>query len=96
MAVAQWLGLTVFATLIGVNIYYLSTLPKSNMDEDINAAIRTISIINGSMILLLLFLSMFYVQTNPAIEKRYVFLMLHLNLFFALLAVSVSVLQKRQ
>lgn len=100
MAVSQIVVVTaflVFLALLATNVYYLSKVGVNpDIIEETNAAIRPICYINGGLILLLMFISFMYVRANPAIERTYVFLMLHVNLFFALLAVSVAVLSKRQ
>lgn len=88
---------SVFLGLMAYNMYILNQVGVSpDLKEETNNALRTISFINGGLILLLMFISFMYVRANPATERTYVFLMLHVNLFFALLAVSVAVLSKRQ
>lgn len=76
--------------------YIFMNNPSPNTSEELNSAVRSISMINGALILLLLFFSMLYTQANPVTEKRYVFILLHVTLFLSLLSVSVSVLTKRQ
>lgn len=86
----------ILGILISNFVYLGRVSPNNDNRAEVDGAIRLIMSINGGLILLLFFLSFYYVQVNPAVEKRYVFLMLHVNLFFALLAVSISVLTKRQ
>lgn len=90
------LGFILFVSLIIYNFVFIGRVSPNPDNQEVDEAIRMIMYINGGLIFILLFLSFYYVQVNPAVEKRYVFLMLHVNLFFALLAVSISVLTKRQ
>ena len=97
-AIVPIFGLFIFIALMGLNMWQMSKVapPTADTRDEVNSAIEMIMYINGGLILLLLFLSLFYVQANPSVERRYVFILLHANLFLSLLAVSVSVIVKRQ
>ena len=96
-AIVPIFGLFIFIALMALNMWQMSKVaPTADNRDEVESAINTSMFSNGALILLLLFLSLFYVQANPSVERRYVFILLHANLFLSLLAVSVSVIVKRQ
>jgi len=72
------------------------TNASTNSDSMINLKqqVSIISGVNAVIIVILCILSFLYVRADPLQERSYVLIMLHVNLFFSLMAVSISSLQQ--
>jgi hypothetical protein len=84
--------------VIGAVIYTSIMLTNASTDSDsminLKNQVYTISGINAVIIILLCGLSFMYVRADPLQERSYVLIMLHVNFFFSLLAVSISSLHQ--
>jgi hypothetical protein len=88
----------ILALVVGSIIYTSVVLTNVSTDSDsmldLKNHIYIISGVNSAIIIILGILSFLYVRTDPLQERSYVLIMLHVNLFISLLAVSISSLQQ--
>ena len=85
---------------MGVLIYTFVVVGKvtANADNSVvfDDTIKTIAGMNGTLMALMTLIAFQYVRSDINAGPPYIFLMLHFNLFLSLLAVSISVLSKKQ
>ena len=64
--------------------------------DAVDTAIKNISYTNGGLIVLMLLIGYSYTRNYPDVRDNYIFILIHIALFLSLLAVSISVITKRQ
>ena len=67
---------------------------NSEKKDEFRSQLRTIGLITGFLILALGGLTAIYIESYPDYFRSYMLLMIHVNLFFSLLAVSIATLQQ--
>jgi len=85
---------------MGALIYTFIVVSKVTAHADnsvaFNDTIKTIAGMNGTLTALMTLIAFQYVRSDINAGPSYIFLMLHFNLFLSLLAVSISVLSRKQ
>jgi hypothetical protein len=88
----------IFFMVIAAVMYTTITLTNAtaNADSaaDFRAKVGIISGVNAVLIIALTILGFLYVRADPIQERPYLLIMLHLNMFISLMAVSIAALQK--
>jgi hypothetical protein len=87
------LVLIVFAGVTLATFYFVfSNVGNNDNKKDVKDVMYTIGGLNLGATVALLFLGTWFTRTNPEARSYYSFLMVHLNFFLAIMAVSVSVI----
>jgi hypothetical protein len=87
------LVLLVFGGVTLATFYFVFTNVGNNDNKkDVKNAMYTIGGLNLTATAALLFLGSWFTRTNPEARSSYSFLMVHLNFFLAIMAVSIAVI----
>lgn len=85
------LGVVLFVAALVATFVIIGMNAGSNDNKaEVAAAIRTVSIANAALILLLGFITYTYVRSNPMVLQPYLLFMIHVNLLLSLVAVSIT------
>lgn len=92
-----WLAVVlVIGSAIATYVFVGQATPSSSNKEEVEKAIRNIGLTNGALIVLMSLLAYVYLRQYPDTRDNYILIITHFTLFLALLAVSISVITKRQ
>jgi hypothetical protein len=84
--------------VIGAIMYTSITLTNASVNSDAAADFRKkvgiLSGVNAVLIVALTILGFLYIRADPIQERPYLLIMLHINMFLSLMAVSIASLQK--
>jgi hypothetical protein len=90
-------GIILFLVIAAV-MYTTITLTNATANADSSAEFRNkigmVAGINSVLILALTILGFLYIRADPIQERPYLLIMIHINMFLSLMAVSIAALQK--
>ncbi len=98
MAQSPWLllgaGVLFFVALIVAFSYTVKALGSADTDADLQATVNAVAGTNAVLIFFMCIVSYLYIRANTDAFIPFTVVMLHANFLLALIAVSISALQK--